>query len=108
MADEKTAIEVLLSGTQSEQIKVIEDMTRARLCLLLGGLESVPISLEYIVTEVSVLRFNRIGSEGFASHSVEGEHVTVDNDDDFAPYMSEIDAYKKQEETYHYGKVRFI
>lgn len=49
--------------------------------------------MDYIVTEVAIVRFNRIGSEGFQSHTVEGESVGFLNSD-FEPYMSDIQAYK--------------
>lgn len=39
------------------------------------------------------MRFNRIGSEGTASHSVEGESLTF-SDSDFDAYMAEIQNFK--------------
>lgn len=85
-----------LSGQNDEELdqklEWILDTTRARLIVLLGGIDPGD-DLDYIVTEVAIVRFNRIGSEGFQSHTVEGESVGFLNSD-FEPYMSDIQAYK--------------
>lgn len=102
-----TDIEKLINGTQAEQLAVIESMTRDRLTILLGG-RDIPEELEYIVTEVSVRRFNRIGSEGAASHNVEGESLSWNDPDDFAGYMDEIGKYLEDLDGSTYGRVRFL
>jgi hypothetical protein len=53
----------------------------------------IPAELEYIVDEATIRRFNRIGSEGMKSESVEGHSVTYLDDDELAPYESAIVAY---------------
>jgi hypothetical protein len=102
-----TDIEKLINGTQAEQLAVIESMTRDRLTILLGGLD-IPEDLEYIVTEVSVKRFNRIGSEGATSHNVEGESLNWGDVDDFADYMDEINKYLEDLDGATRGRVRFL
>ena len=102
-----TDIEKLINGTQAEQLAVIESMTRDRLTILLGGL-TIPEDLEYIVTEVSVKRFNRIGSEGAQHHNVEGEVFMWSDTDDFAGYMDEINKYLEDQEGSTKGRVRFL
>ena len=102
-----TDIEKLINGTQAEQLAVIESMTRDRLTILLGGLD-IPEELEYIVTEVSVKRFNRIGSEGATSHNVEGESLNWGDVDDFADYMDEINKYLEDLDGSTKGRVRFL
>ena len=102
-----TDIEKLINGTQAEQLAVIESMTRDRLTILLGGL-TIPEDLEYIVTEVSVKRFNRIGSEGAQHHNVEGEVFMWSDTDDFAVYMDEINKYLEDQEGSTKGRVRFL
>ena len=102
-----TDIEKLINGTQAEQLAVIESMTRDRLTILLGGLD-IPEELEYIVTEVSVKRFNRIGSEGATSHHVEGESLNWGGVDDFADYMDEINKYLEDLDGATRGRVRFL
>ena len=67
----------------------VEDQLRVRL----GFPPSVPESLGYIVTAVAVKQYNRIGSEGTASHTVEGETMTWD-DDPFAEYRDDIEEWR--------------
>ena len=87
-------------------LTTIVNAVQARLLLLLGGVDQVPESLAYLVPEVAVIRYNRIGSEGMSSHSVEGETVAY-ADNDFAGYMSEIEAYLDEQQTTKRGRVRF-
>lgn len=88
-------------------LTTIVSAVQARLLLLLGGVDQVPESLAYIVPEVAVIRYNRIGSEGMSSHSVEGETVAY-ADNDFVGYMSEIEAYLDEQQTTRRGRVRFM
>ena len=53
----------------------------------------IPLGLEYIVEEATIRRFNRIGSEGMKSESVEGHSVTYIDGDELEPYESVIAAY---------------
>ena len=105
-------LKVLLGFTDDDAnrdalLTLINEQASARLCLLLGGLSELPESLEYIVTEVSVARFNRIGSEGMTSHSVEGESLTF-VEDDFAAFAEDIKAYLNAQTANKAGKVRFL
>lgn len=96
-------------NSRDELLQTIISLTEARLKNLLGGTASVPAALSYITTEVAIRRFNRIGSEGVASHIVEGETMTWP-DDDFAPYDSDIQAYLDAQDdppTYK-GRIRFL
>lgn len=88
------------------RLTTIIAIVTSRLLLLLGK-ETVPDGLKYIVTEVTVSRFNRIGSEGLSGHSVEGESLSW-SDDDFAPYKADIEAYLVAQDTPVKGRVRFI
>ena len=58
----------------------------------------IPLELEYIIEEATIRRFNRIGSEGMKSESVEGHSVTYLDEDDLAPYESAIGAYLEEQE----------
>ena len=90
-------------------LNTIISMTTQRLQLRLG-VASVPAELEYIVVEVSVVRFNRIGSERLSSHNVEGETMSWWQEDDFKPYMVEINGWlAQQEEPPQYtGRLKFL
>ena len=92
----------------SAKLNAIISITSQRLCLLLNA-EAVPDSLSYIVTEVSIIRFNRIGSEGVSSHHVQGESMTW-SDKDFAPYRDEMQAYldAQADPTTNRGRISFI
>lgn len=76
------------------------------LSLRLGGMP-VPALLSYVVRDVSLARYNRLGSEGAARHDVEGESVTF-RTDDFAPYASDIAAAVKLGKTQGGGVVHFL
>lgn len=88
------------------KLNIIIANTTARLKILLGGLD-VPENLNYVVTEVSVKRFNRIGSEGITSHTVEGESMSF-TDDDFAEFSGDIQAYLDSVAAAKKGKVRLL
>ncbi len=77
-----------------QKLNWILDTTRSRLKVLLGGIDPGD-DLNYIITEVAIVRYNRIGSEGFQSHTVEGESVGFLSSD-FDAYMDDIQAYKDQ------------
>lgn len=92
---------------RDKRLNWIIDSTNKRLQSMLGGVEP-PDELDYIVVEVAVIRFNKLGSEGVAIHTVEGEsqHFT---DDDFAAFRADIDAWlDKQHAESGRGKVRFL
>ena len=88
------------------QLLLIVQMVTARLQILLGGIE-VPEELQHIVLEVAIMRFNRIGSEGLSSHTVEGESLSFANSD-FDSFSDEIQAFLDTQKDNTRGKVRFI
>ena len=79
-------------STQDKKLMLILDSVESRLRLLLGGTDP-PDEMEHIIIEVAIIRFNRIGSEGLASHNVEGETQSYASANDFASFMDEIEAY---------------
>ncbi len=89
-----------------EKLRLIISTASARLKVLLGGVEP-PASLDYIIREVSIIRFNKIGSEGMKSQTVEGESMTFD-DNDFSGFMDEIQAYLESQKESARGRVRFL
>lgn len=88
------------------KLKLIISGASDRLRLLLGGLEP-PASMDYIIREVSIIRFNKIGSEGMTSHTVEGESLQF-AESDFAGFADEIQAYLDTQKESVRGKVRFL
>ena len=77
--------------SQDEKLLWILSSARARLKVLLGGLDP-PAEVEHIVTEVAVIRFNRIRSEGMTINVVEGENLHFSSND-FAGFMDGINAW---------------
>ncbi len=70
----------------------------------------VPEELDYIIEEIAVRRYNRIGTEGMKSESVEGHSVTFyDLDEEFNPYLVIIEGYQPDEKATQYmGRVRLF
>ena len=100
-----TALLGFFDEKSNKTLAVIIRLTTNRLKTLLD-VEEVPTELEYIVTEVSIVRYNKIGSEGVTNHSVEGETMSF-SDNDFKGYLNDIEAWKnkKNEVT---GVVKFL
>ena len=69
--------------------------------------KTVPDTLAYIIPELVVARFNRIGSEGLSQESVEGYSATY-NANDLSAYESVIEDYLNQIRVPKTGIVRFI
>lgn len=92
--------------SMDSRLNIIISATKSRLKVLLGGMD-VPDTLGYIVTDVSIMRFNRIGSEGLSSHTVEGENLSFSNND-FESYMDDIQSYLDCQKENKKGKVRFL
>lgn len=91
-----------------DKVETIMEMTEQRLMLMLG-LSVIPEALSFVVVEVTIARYNRIGSEGTSSHSVSNESMSW-SDDDFAPYKDDIQTWlnAQEEPTTTRGRVRFI
>lgn len=82
-----TDTELKLDALLNSIIKNTENQLRMRI-----GLEEIPADLEFIILEVTIRRYNRIGSEGMESESSEGYSVRFDGDD-FKPYESLLKPY---------------
>ena len=92
--------------SRDDLLTKIISLVTARLKLLLGGIEP-PEEMEHIIIDVAIARFNKIGSEGLSSHSVEGESLSF-AENDFAPFSSEIQAFLDTRKESARGKVRFL
>jgi hypothetical protein len=94
------------SNDKDTLLKLIISSATARLKTLLGGIEP-PESLNYIIVDVCIRRYNRIGSEGMNSHTVEGESMTF-TDSDFAGFEGDIQAFLETQNNSAKGRVRFL
>ena len=110
MAD-TARIKRLLAITGTEQdllLGDLSDLVEAQLKNRLGGVETIPAELEYIVINVVVSRFNQIGDEGKSSMTVEGESASwlIDL---FAPFEEDIQRYlDRVNETVSGGSITFL
>lgn len=99
-----------LSGTTEADDVLTWIVSRVEKAFLVRTkLTEVPAELDYVVTEVSVVRYNRIGSEGANTVSDEGYSATYGSDI-FAEYAKDISEYLESlnTEPETVGKVRFI
>lgn len=106
MLDDLKKLLGIKDDKQDDVLLLIINGTKKRLKALLGGTEP-PDELSYIVLDVSVIRFNRIGSEGLASHTVEGESQSWDSDD-FSGYKQDIQTWLDDQKEAKRGRVRFL
>ena len=84
-------IKTLLNIEGNEElITEIVNITEAKILNYINAIE-MPIELEFVLIELSVQRFNRIGSEGIASERIAGKSVSYD--DDFVGYKHYLDDY---------------
>lgn len=106
----------ILTGVDNDKIVTIHSQIEGRLLRRLNralpDLKEVPLELEYIVTECTIARYNRIGSEGMSQESMDGHTATYqsvelsDYEEDILDYI-----HSKTEEpilTNTTGKVRFF
>ena len=84
-------IKTLLNVEGNEElITEIVNNTESKILNYINASE-MPKELEFVLIELSVQRFNRIGSEGIASESIDGKSVSYD--DDFTGYKHYLDDY---------------
>lgn len=100
-------VNTLLTGSTDDKISVIEKRTKERLNGLCGT-TSLPTNLEFILYEIVIKRFNRIGNEGMTSYSQEGLSMAFP-DSDFDEYRDEIANWKdSQSDSNGYGRFRLL
>ena len=84
-------IKTLLNIEGNDELIIeIVNITEAKILNYINAIE-IPIELEFVLIELSVQRFNRIGSEGIASESIDGKSIHYD--DDFTGYKHYLDDY---------------
>ena len=104
--DVKLLLGITDSDVDGKLNLIIRNAEKQILAYLPEKTTEVPDPLQYIVTELAIVRFNRIGNEGMSSYSQEGESITYG--DDIAPYLSAIQAWLSTQEKNNRGVVRFI
>lgn len=101
-----------IDDAQDKQLNTVVKMVKATLLgkLISAGAEvtELPQELEYIVVEISIRRYNRLGSEGFKSELVEGHRIDFyDLNQEFDPYLDIIESYGDTAK-FKRGKVVFM
>ena len=84
-------IKTLLNVEGNENlIYEITELTKSKILNYINEVE-LPLELEFVLVELTVQRYNRIGSEGIASESVDGKSVSYE--DIFENYKPYLDDY---------------
>ena len=78
---------------QDELLTEILTLAAEKLTTYLGE-TSVPTQFEWIVIELAAQRYNRIGSEGMVSESIDGGSNTY-YEDELSPFYKFLDDYKE-------------
>ena len=73
-----------------ELIYEITELTKSKILNYINDVE-LPLVLEFVLVELTIQRYNRIGSEGIASESVDGKSVSYE--DIFENYKPFLDDY---------------
>ena len=79
-----------------ELIYEITELTKSKILNYINETE-LPNELEFVLIELAIQRYNRIGSEGVASESVDGR--TTSYEDDFENYKQYLDDYMSKNNT---------
>jgi hypothetical protein len=83
----KTLLQI---NDNDELIYEIVEITKEKILNYINEKE-LPVELEFVLVEMAISRFNKIGSEGFASESTDGKSISYE--DDFENYKTYLDDY---------------
>ena len=90
-------IKVLLGITDNDELLLeILDITKSKILNYINEAEW-PFELEFVLIELAIQRYNKIGSEGVASESIDGR--TTSYEDDFESYKQYLDDYMSRNNT---------
>ena len=87
-------VKVLLGITNNdneELLREIIEITEAKILNYINSSE-LPKQLEFVLVELSIKRFTRIGSEGFTSETVDGKTMSYE-ESEFEGYEKYLDDY---------------
>ena len=87
-------IKVLLGITNNDNEELLREIIEITEAKILNYINSSELhkQLEFVLVELSIKRFNRIGSEGFTSETVDGKTMSYEE--------SEFEGYKKYLDDY--------
>ena len=82
---------ILLGISENDElVHEIIELTKDKILNYINKTE-LPYELEFVLVELAIQRYNRIGSEGITSESVDGKSVSYD--DDFEAYKPHLNFY---------------
>lgn len=84
---------LLMSNNDNENEKLINEIIELTKSKILNYIDKteLPKELEFVLVELSIQRYNKIGSEGISSESVDGKSVSYETD--FEGYKHYLDDY---------------
>ena len=88
----------IILGVENQDDLLLEILriTEERI-LAYTGLRDIPDDLQWLLVELAAQRFNRIGSEGFQSESVDGNSTNYGSDESLlGEYKAFLDNYIKE------------
>ena len=90
-------MKVMLGINDNEELLLeILDITKSKILNYINEAE-LPFELEFVLIELAIQRYNRVGSEGVVSESVDGS--TTSYKDDFESYKQYLDDYMSRNNT---------
>lgn len=84
-----------VASTDTEEIALVDiliEQSTAKICAYINA-SLVPAELNFIIIELTIERYNKIGAEGLASESIEGIQYSYANTFDLEPYTTYLDRY---------------
>ncbi len=91
MLDEVLFILGISNAAQTDLVTILFNQSSAKILAYINESE-VPANLAFILNELTISRYNRLGSEGITSESVEGiQYSYMDNE--LLPYYTYLDRY---------------
>lgn len=86
-----------VDDTKDDMLIEIINLTSSKILSYIKE-SSVPKTLNWIVIEMAIKRYNRIGSEGMKSENVDGSSVTYEEDEllNYYPYLDEYNSTHKK------------
>ena len=107
LANLKLLLDLTDSDTELDvKLNLIIEQSKNKVLAYLPNVTSVPDELSYIVLELSVVRFNRIGNEGMTNYSQEGQSIAYGSD--MSNYEADIKAWLLKQADNERGVVRFL
>ena len=85
----------ITDNTDNEELLCeIVEITKSKILNYINRTK-IPKELEFVLVELSIERYNRIGSEGLNSESSDGVSFTYNNNDMLDRYKEDLDRYSR-------------